>query len=181
MNTLFGYPPVRRYGSLLSLALLTLGILAAPSSMNSASTEDSGTVAAAEEQFVWPTGGKASIVRGFSPPEERWGSGHRGVDLEMAAGSPVYAAGDGTVIYAGGLAGRGVVSIEHSGGVRTTYEPVTPSITRGTTVSAGDRIGTLDPGHVPSRDVLHWGAKYDGDTYVNPLVLLRTPEIRLWK
>jgi murein DD-endopeptidase MepM/ murein hydrolase activator NlpD len=58
-----------------------------------------------------------------------FGPGHRGVDLAAVAGAPVLAAGAGTVVFAGTVAGRGVVSVDHSGGLRTTYEPVLPTVT----------------------------------------------------
>ena len=45
------------------------------------------------------------------------------------------------------LAGRGVVSIEHEGGLRTTYEPVTATVRAGRDVTAGELIGVLQPGH----------------------------------
>lgn len=128
--------------------------------------------------FVWPTGRAVTVVRGFDPPAQPWQAGHRGVDLQLAPGSPVYAAGDGTVIYAGQIAGRGVVSIEHANGLRTTYEPLEATATRGHIVKAGEQIGTLVPGH--AADTLHWGAKFPDDTYINPLSLLGYPRFRLW-
>ena len=57
----------------------------------------------------------------------------------------------GVVVFAGPLAGRGVVSIEHAGGLRTTYEPVTASVTAGASVAAGQPIGTLEAGHAGLR------------------------------
>ena len=66
------------------------------------------------------------VLRTFNKPAKNWLPGHRGVDLEAAPTDPIYAAGDGTVIYAGTLAGIPTVSIEHPGGLRTTYQPVLP-------------------------------------------------------
>src|SRR5262249_19725721 len=73
-------------------------------------------------RFGWPLSGSPAVVRGFHPPALRYGPGHRGVDLAAAAGEPVLAAGAGTVVFAGVVAGRGVVSLSHPGGLRTTYE-----------------------------------------------------------
>ena len=53
------------------------------------------------------------------------------------------AAGDGVVAFAGMVAGRPVVSIDHAGGLRTTYEPVDPSVGAGQAVARGSPIGTL--------------------------------------
>ena len=44
------------------------------------------------------------VLRPFNKPAKNWLPGHRGVDLEAAPTDPIYAAGDGTVIYAGMLA-----------------------------------------------------------------------------
>ncbi len=133
--------------------------------------------------FRSPTGSEPVITRPFDPPKHNWLPGHRGVDMELPAGSPVLAAGTGTVVYAGMLADRPVISIEHANGLRTTYEPVEPQVRRGDTVSAGTVIGTLLAGHEDGGrfpgDVLHWGARR-GKTYIDPLSLLYRREIRLY-
>ena len=51
----------------------------------------------------------------FDAPSPNWNRGHRGVDLAGTPGQPVYAAGAGTVVFAGELAGRPLVSIAHPG------------------------------------------------------------------
>ena len=130
--------------------------------------------------YTWPTGGPAAVLEGFDPPAVVWGSGHRGVDLALTAGSPVLAASDGTVVFAGMVAGRPVVSIDHADGIRTTYEPVEAVVGAGETVARGQVIGTLVAGHrADGVDALHWGARTGPKTYVNPLRLLDPPVIRL--
>jgi murein DD-endopeptidase MepM/ murein hydrolase activator NlpD len=98
--------------------------------------------AATEPGGVWPLTPRPAVVRGFEPPPEPWLPGHRGVDLLGSVGRQVRAASAGTILYAGPLAGRGVVVISH-GATRTTYEPLVPSVHAGGTVLAGDPIGTL--------------------------------------
>ena len=130
--------------------------------------------------YTWPTGGPPAVLAGFDPPAVVWGSGHRGVDLALTAGSPVLAAGDGTVVFAGMVAGRPVVSIDHADGIRTTYEPVEAVVGAGDAVGRGQVIGTLVAGHrADGVDALHWGARTGPKTYVNPLRLLDPPVIRL--
>jgi murein DD-endopeptidase MepM/ murein hydrolase activator NlpD len=92
----------------------------------------------------------------------------------------VLAAGDGTVVFAGMVAGRPVVSIDHGDGLRTTYEPVDPSVSAGQAVARGTPIGTLQIGHAgcPVQACLHWGLRR-GDTYLDPLSLLRPARVRL--
>jgi murein DD-endopeptidase MepM/ murein hydrolase activator NlpD len=90
-----------------------------------------------------PLAGPPVVTRAFDPPPLPWLPGHRGVDLAGDAGQPVLAAGAGVVAFAGLVAGRGVVSVEHAGGLRTTYEPVTSTVDTGDTVGLGQQLGTL--------------------------------------
>jgi murein DD-endopeptidase MepM/ murein hydrolase activator NlpD len=119
------------------------------------------------------------VVRAFDVGPFRWSPGHRGVDLAPAAGAqgvPVLSAGPGVVRFAGVVAGRGVVSVDHGSGVRTTYEPVTAGVRAGALVTAGQPLGALaDGGHCAPAACLHWGAIVD-DRYVDPLTLLRPRE-----
>ena len=119
------------------------------------------------------------VLRPFNKPAKNWLPGHRGVDLEATPTDPIYAAGDGTVIYAGTLAGVPTVSIEHPGGLRTTYQPVLPLVAVGDTVTGKQPIGTLAPGGTHGYPGLQWGAKFGADDYINPLTLLPAPVIRL--
>src|SRR6185369_7063201 len=82
-------------------------------------------VRADEGRLNWPLRPRPAVLRAFDAPSPNWQRGHRGVDLAAVPGQPVYAAGQGTVVFAGDLAGRPVVSVAHPGGLRTTYEPVT--------------------------------------------------------
>lgn len=128
-----------------------------------------------------PSGSKpipGAVISRFDPPDVSWGAGHRGVDLAGSPGEIVSAAADGTVTYAGVLAGRGVVVVDHRV-VRTTYEPVAATVALGDVVSRGQPIGRLQAGHAscPGTTCLHWGLR-EGDAYLDPLLLLG-PSIRL--
>jgi murein DD-endopeptidase MepM/ murein hydrolase activator NlpD len=127
-----------------------------------------------------PLGDPPAVARPFEAPASPYGPGHRGVDLAGGPGTTVRAAGAGVVVFAGMVAGRPVVSIEHSGGLRTTYEPVTPTVSAGQAVARGSPIGTLLPGQpgCPVSACLHWGLRR-GATYLDPLLLLRPPRVRL--
>jgi murein DD-endopeptidase MepM/ murein hydrolase activator NlpD len=131
---------------------------------------------------VWraPVDGALVVTRAFIAPVARWSAGHRGVDLAAAPGAPVRAAGAGVVVFAGLVAGTPVVSVAHAGGLRTTYEPVLPAVRAGRVVAAGEVLGALQPGHpgCPAAACLHWGARR-GETYLDPLLLLRPPRLRL--
>lgn len=127
----------------------------------------------------WPLTGHPEVIRRFAPPASPWLPGHRGVDLKGEAGAGVRAAGAGVVRYAGLIAGRGVVSVEHPNGLRTTYEPLDPMVQAGQPVNLGDQLGVLTAGHFPCDSAcLHWGSR-SGDNYLNPLALLARVRVRL--
>lgn len=131
--------------------------------------------------FRLPLPPPAVVLTPFEPPATRYGPGHRGVDLAGPIGGVVVAAGAGTVAFAGDLAGRGVVSIRHPSGLRTTYEPVTATVVTGAAVSAGDPIGVLEPGHASCAPAscLHWGARLPDGGYLDPMALLGPWRVRL--
>lgn len=137
-----------------------------------------------DARLDWPLRPQPTVVRGFDAPSPNWHPGHRGVDLAGTLGQPVYAAGAATVVFAGLLAGRPVVSLAHPGGLRTSYEPVRAAVHVGQSVTSQTMIGQLMAGHVgcPAAACLHWGAMWgpaSGADYVDPLGLLQSTPIRL--
>lgn len=139
---------------------------------------------AVDGRLDWPLRPRPAVARMFDAPSPNWQRGHRGADLVATAGQPVYAAAAGTVVFASTLAGRPVVSIEHPGGLRTTYEPVAAVVRTGQRVAAGTAIGGLEPGHpgCAAPACLHWGAMWGraaNADYVDPLGLVVTTPIRL--
>jgi murein DD-endopeptidase MepM/ murein hydrolase activator NlpD len=129
--------------------------------------------------FGWPVAPPA-VVRPFDPPAQPWLAGHRGVDIAAPPSVVVRSAGAGIVLFAGTVAGRGVVSVGHAGGLRTTYEPVTASVKLGALVAQGDPIGRLEAGHrgCVQAACLHWGLRR-GPLYLDPLALLGLGRVRL--
>ncbi len=153
-------------------ALIALGVLAAT------------PAAAADGRLDWPLRPRPGVLRTFDAPSPNWNRGHRGVDLAGASGQTVYAAATGTVVFAGELAGRPLVSVAHPGGLRTTYEPVRAAVRAGQLVDAGTPVGVLIPGHAGCQTsaCLHWGAMWGPAAradYVDPLGLVVTTPIRL--
>lgn len=124
------------------------------------------------------------VTRQFDAPKPDWQRGHRGVDLAGVPGQPVFAVGSGTVVFAGVLAGRAVVSVQHPGGLRTSYEPVEAAVRSGQRLDSGTPLGRLKSGHpgCPAAACLHWGAMWgpaQRADYVDPLGLLAATPIRL--
>jgi murein DD-endopeptidase MepM/ murein hydrolase activator NlpD len=134
--------------------------------------------------WLWPVSGAHEVVRPYIAPASPYGAGHRGVDLASADGV-LLAPADGVVRFAGFVVDRPVLTIDHGGGVLSSYEPVTTTLARGDPVAAGRPIGTVLPGHC-SVLCVHLGLRIDGQ-YVSPLrflggipraVLLPTRELR---
>lgn len=153
------------------------------SALAALSTAWSPACRAEAERFQWPLQ-PAPVTRGFDAPSPNWQRGHRGLDLAGVPGQPVYAAGAGTVVFAGVLAGRPVVSVEHAGGLRTSYEPVEAAVRAGRRVEAGTALGRLIAGHpgCPAAACLHWGAMWGPARradYVDPSGLLAGTPVRL--
>jgi len=119
------------------------------------------------------------IVRPYGPTG-RW-SGHFGMDLAVPAGSVVRSVGSGTVTFAGVVAGRRSVTVDHGGGIRTSYSYLTAQL-----VSTGRRVGRGSPlgysGIHDGRAAVHLSLR-KGVDYMDPLALTRcslVPHPGLW-
>ncbi|WP_213815831.1 M23 family metallopeptidase [Glaciihabitans sp. dw_435] len=120
---------------------------------------------ATTEHWVWPTDAPRGILRPFIAPASRYGAGHRGID--MAAGTSAIAPAAGIVHFAGVVVDRPLMSIEHPGGVLTSYEPVVSALHAGDSVTAGQMLGAVQPGHC-TQTCLHFGVRINGE-YVSPM------------
>lgn len=114
------------------------------------------------------------IVTDFDKPQHNWLPGHRGIDLRPPLNTNVLSPAPGTIGFVGKVAGKPVVTVLHSGGLRSTLEPVNTELIKGTEVWAGQVIGTISidgPWHCPTACV-HWGVK-NGDDYLDPWKFVR--------
>ncbi|WP_169746480.1 M23 family metallopeptidase [Demequina phytophila] len=109
----------------------------------------------------------------FVAPRAPWAAGHRGIDLRAATGQPVLSPGDGVIAFSGPVVDRGVVTVDHGGGVVTSLEPVEHSPPAGTEVRSGEAIAVVgeDAGHCAPVTCVHWGVRVNGE-YRDPLDLL---------
>ncbi len=120
--------------------------------------------------FRWPLDG---VVVG-SPFGNRDGRLHEGIDLPAPVGTPVHAAGDGQVIYAGdGIRGYGnLVVIEHAGDLLTVYAHNSEILVReGERVVAGQRIALVGQTGRASGPHLHFEVR-SGQIPQNPMTYL---------
>jgi hypothetical protein len=106
------------------------------------------------------------VVSPFSLPPQPWMAGNRGVDYDPPPGTPVTAAADGEVVFAGSVGGARHVTVRHPDGLRTSYSFLAEvSVTAGQLVQGGEVVGvTGGPVHFGVRDL-------DG-TYLDPAKLL---------
>jgi len=132
--------------------------------------------ARAAGDWSWPVVGP--VIQGFDPPDTPFGSGHRGIDIAVALGSPVHAPAAGRVTFAGPVGGRLFLTIDHGAGLESTYSWLDAVIARrGDTIARGQVIGRSGTGHpgtlVPH---LHLGVRLL-DAYVDPLDYLGPIEV----
>src|SRR3954464_12590745 len=104
------------------VALSSSIVFAAPAAAQAASVEYSPPV-------------DAPVSDPFRPPASPYGPGNRGIEYATTPGSPVAAAADGTVVFAGYVAAKQWITVRHADGVRTTYGPMADvSVVSGATV-----------------------------------------------
>ncbi len=138
--------------------------------------------AASVRTFLVPLDPPVVVVRPFDAPPQPWAAGHRGADLSAHPGQTVRAPQAGVVSFAGTVVDRGVVTVTHPDGLRSSLEPVQWSVRTGQRVLRGQALGTVSdvPGHCDPATCLHWGLRR-GDTYLDPMrwVLDRGPVVLL--
>jgi murein DD-endopeptidase MepM/ murein hydrolase activator NlpD len=121
--------------------------------------------------YQWPVVGP--VIRFFEPPPTPYSAGHRGIDIAVPLGTPVHSGAAGSVTFAGWVAGSMFVTVDHGGGIKTSYSFLSGfSVSKGETVRAGQVIGFTGHGHPDvSTPHLHFSARVNG-AYVDPLLLL---------
>ena len=124
-------------------------------------------------QLAWPViGGMVS-----SPFGLRNGVMHNGVDVVAPAGTPVHAADNGFVIFAGHLHGYGnVIILQHSDGYITVYGHNRRNLVRqGESVARRQVIAEIGATGRASGPNLHFEVRYHNHPQ-NPLIFLPLPK-----
>jgi murein DD-endopeptidase MepM/ murein hydrolase activator NlpD len=130
-----------------------------------APTSGGTTTPSGNGTFIWPVSGPVT-----SPFGMRWGRMHEGIDIGAADGTPIRAAGTGTVIYASWMEGYGnLVVIDHANGLATAYAHQSAiAVAAGQSVVQGQTIGYVGcTGHCFGPH-LHFEVRVNG-TPVDPL------------
>ena len=164
--------------------------------LSSASVPSTVELTASRLRYRSPTAeSRPRVVHPFEKPAQRWSAGHRGVDLAVPENDRrVYAPAPGKVVFSGTIVNRKVLVIAHPDGRRSTFEPMDEALPVGTTVAAGEVIGTVavTAGSTSERPYrrcttvcLYWGVRQGGARgdgsgktaeYINPMSLLGSKE-----
>jgi len=115
--------------------------------------------------LIWPVNGPVT-----SPFGMRWGKLHPGIDIGVPTGTPIHAAGSGTVVIAGWVSGYGnYTCIDHGGGMATCYgHQEAIYVSAGQHVTQGQVIGLVDCTGYCFGPHLHFEVRING-TPVDPM------------
>jgi murein DD-endopeptidase MepM/ murein hydrolase activator NlpD len=126
---------------------------------------------------------EARLTSGFGVrihPVLGYAKGHKGVDWANKVGTPIFAAGNGTIIKADWSSGYGRrIEIQHANGYVTTYNHQSAfarGIAAGTRVRQGQVIGYVGSTGLSTGPHLHYEVIVNG-TYVDPM-RIRVPRGR---
>lgn len=100
----------------------------------------------------------------FRAPEHAFGPGNRGIEYGTDDGQPVLASADGTISFAGSVAGNRFVTVDHGAGLVTTVGFLAEVVVRsGEVVVQGQTLGV-------SGTKTHFSARQSGE-YIDPELL----------
>ncbi|WP_266365855.1 peptidoglycan DD-metalloendopeptidase family protein [Tellurirhabdus rosea] len=121
---------------------------------------------------------KNEITSIFGP---RWGRWHKGVDLDLETGDPVYATFDG-IVRVVGWDGNGFgrfVLVRHYNGLETVYGHLSKALVEtGQLIKSGDQIGLGGNTGRSTGSHLHYETRYEGNPF-SPMHLYDFPQNRL--
>lgn len=121
--------------------------------------------------------GSYHLSSGFGDSGTLWASGqHTGLDFAAPRGTPVYAAGAGTVTIEHPAWAGNLVRVDLGGGVQTLYAHLSRvDVTDGQVVAAGDPVGAVGSLGNTDGPHLHFEVRLDGTAY-DPALVLDVPE-----
>ena len=125
-------------------------------------------------QLSWPANGPVTSGFGYrTHPIFGDSRLHTGIDIGASYGSPVWAADDGTVTFAGTMSGYGnVIIVDHGRGLATTYNHLSAfSVSGGAHVSRGRQIGNVGCTGYCTGPHLHFEVRINGSP-VDPMPYL---------
>jgi murein DD-endopeptidase MepM/ murein hydrolase activator NlpD len=135
------------------------------SQASGAATSGGSEPAPSSSGFAWPVSGPIT-----SPFGMRWGTLHPGIDIGVPTGTPIHAAGNGTVVWCGWMSGYGnLVMIDHHNGLATLYGHQSRiAATCNQVVTQGQTIGYVGCTGFCTGPHLHFEVRLNGSP-VDPL------------
>jgi len=130
------------------------------------------TAAPPEPDVTYQPPVDAPVADPFRAPSTPYGPGNRGLAYDLPEHTPVRAAAEGTVVFAGSVAGTRHVTVLHADGLRTSYSFLSEVLVdRGEHLGRGDIVGAAGAG-------FHLGAR-DGAAYLDPAALFDASVVRV--
>ena len=124
------------------------------------------------ERLVFRPPVDAPAVDPFRPPEDPYGPGNRGVEYDTEPGDVVRAAAAGTVVFSGAVAGSLYVTLDHGGGVVSTYSYLQRISVRAGADAAGGQVIAI------AGERLHFSVRVAG-SYVDPARFVGVRRVRV--
>jgi len=123
-------------------------------------------------KYLWPLSGYYKVTSDYGMryhPILKVNKKHTGIDISAPNGTPIMAAGDGTVIIAQYNSAYGnMVIIDHGGGISTLYGHMSSiGVSVGNSVKKGDVIGKVGSTGWSTGNHLHFEVRKNGSD-VNP-------------
>ena len=121
--------------------------------------------------FRWPTSGRiSSYFGGRKSPGGIGSTNHKGIDIAVPRGTPIYAADGGTVTYSGWMSGYGyLVEINHGNGYVTRYgHNSSLTVNVGQHVYKGQQVARAGSTGNSTGNHCHFEVRYNG-VAKNPL------------
>ncbi len=115
----------------------------------------------------------APVADPFRAPDGPYGPGNRGIEYGTGPGRAVRAAAAGKVTFAGPVAGSLHVTVDHGGGLISSYSYLGRiGVREGGRVDQGDPVGTT------GERSLHFSVRIDGE-YVDPARFIGIRRVRV--
>lgn len=146
-----------------AVILLAVGACAPPAAAQSGGGSDQAGPASGRVVYAPPVDGV--ITDHFRAPPTPYAAGNRGLDYATVPGTPVRAAADGEVVFAGAVAGALHVTVRHADGLRTSYSFLdTIEVAAGARIRRGDVLGRTGA-------FFHVGVRDPAGRYLDPEAL----------
>ena len=140
---------------------------------------DMGSGNSGSTKLRWPLNVSGRLSSGFGPrksPTAGASSYHKGQDIAVPVGTPIVAAGSGTVVTATYSSSAGnYVMISHGNKLYTVYMHCSRlAVSAGDTVTSGQIIAYAGSTGISTGSHLHFSVIKNG-TYVDPLIYVKQP------